>query len=177
MSHTRGTALVVVASCLLWAGGCSTDPTPAPPSAGLTQANSSAPGRSNRYPDVTQVSASRDPDGTWTFDVTMTSPYDTPERYADGWRVSSGDRVVLGEMTLGHDHASEQPFTRTQTGVEIPPDVDSVTVQGRDLVNGYGGAVVSVSLGTKRPQASDLQKPRTDLVSRGGLEPPRPLGH
>ena len=89
--------------------------------------------------------ASSTGDGTWTFNVTMSSPYDTPERYADGWRVTSGDRV-FGEMTLGHDHASEQPFTRTQTGVTIPPEITSVTVQGRDLKNGYGGGVAEVEL-------------------------------
>ena len=41
------------------------------------------------------------------------------ERYADGWRVLDEAGEVLGEMELGHDHASEQPFTRTQTGALI----------------------------------------------------------
>ena len=147
MPHTRGTALAV-AACLLGAGGCSTDPAPPRPSPQLSQevtTGTDGPSVTARYPDVTNVTVARDPNGTWTFEVTMTSPYDTPERYADGWRVRSGDRV-LGEMTLGHDHASEQPFTRTQTGVEIPDDVDTVTVQGRDLVNGYGGGAVNVQL-------------------------------
>ncbi len=50
------------------------------------------------------------------------------------------DGVVLGEHALTHDHADEQPVTRTQTGLEIPEGVDVVTVEGRDAQNGYGGA-------------------------------------
>lgn len=43
------------------------------------------------------------------------------------------------------DHAAEQPFTR-QTTVEIPDDVDEITVEGRDQVGGYGGATVTVAV-------------------------------
>jgi len=78
--------------------------------------------------------------------VTISSPYDTPQQYADGWRVLALDDAVLGEHTLLHDHANEQPFTRTQRGVIIPSDVLSVTIEGRDLVNGYGGSTVTVSV-------------------------------
>lgn len=99
-----------------------------------------------QFPDVVEVVAERAEDGTFTFDVTMSSPYDTPERYADGWRILGPDEEVLGEMTLDHDHAAEQPFTRTQTGVEIPDGVTSVVVEGRDLENGYGGGTQTVDL-------------------------------
>lgn len=100
----------------------------------------------NEFPDVVSVEVSADSGGTYTFAVTMSSPYDTPERYADGWRILGPDDEVYAEMTLGHDHATEQPFTRTQTGVEIPDGVDSVMVEGRDIENGYGGARVTVDL-------------------------------
>ncbi len=84
-----------------------------------------------RYPDV--VDAELEPTGdTWSLDVTISSPYDSPERYADGWRVLSPDGPVLGEHRLAHDHAGEQPFTRTQTGLKIPEGVDEITVEGRD---------------------------------------------
>ncbi|WP_372594341.1 hypothetical protein [Actinotalea sp.] len=78
--------------------------------------------------------------------VTISSPYDTPERYADGWRVLGPDGTTLGEHELGHDHATEQPFTRTQRSVVIPDGVTEVTVEGRDLVNGYGGVTVTVAV-------------------------------
>lgn len=99
-----------------------------------------------RYPDVLDVEATRADDGTWTFAVTLSSPYDTPERYADGWRVMGTDGEVYGEHMLTHDHAGEQPFTRTQRGVEIPSEVDEVVVEGRDQEYGYGGATVTITL-------------------------------
>ena len=100
-----------------------------------------------RFPEIVDVVATRAGDGSWTFDVTVSSPDDTPERYADGWRVVGADGTVYGEHTLTHDHANEQPFTRTQSGVDIPDEVDEVTIEGRDLVNGFGGRSVTVTLG------------------------------
>ena len=87
-----------------------------------------------------------DGSGTWTFDATLSSPYDTPQRYADAWRVVGPDGTVFGIRELTHDHASEQPFTRSQTGIEIPEDVQTVTVEGRDQISGWGGATVEVNL-------------------------------
>ena len=98
------------------------------------------------YPDVIEAEASQDSDGTWRFDVTLSSPYDSPQRYADGWRVLAPDGTELGVRVLGHDHAAEQPFTRTLSGVNIPAGVDSVTIEGRDQVSGWGGATVEVTL-------------------------------
>lgn len=98
------------------------------------------------YPDVVGVEAVHDGDGSWTFNVTLSSPYDSPERYADAWRVVGPDGTVYGERLLLHDHAAEQPFTRSQSGVEIPDDVTTVTVEGRDQVSGWGGATMDVTL-------------------------------
>lgn len=97
------------------------------------------------YPDVVDVSVSRN-GSVYDFDVTMSSPYDSPERYADAWRVIGDDGHVYGIRELLHDHADEQPFTRSLRGVEIPDSVTSVTIQGRDQVYGWGGDVVEVSL-------------------------------
>lgn len=100
----------------------------------------------DRFPTVQEVVPEQNDDGTWNFSVTITSPYDSPERYADGWRVVGPDGTEFGTHTLTHDHASEQPFTRRQSGVTIPGDVDEVTVEGRDLVNGFGGETYTVGL-------------------------------
>jgi N-acetylmuramoyl-L-alanine amidase len=97
------------------------------------------------YPDVIEASVSLV--GTsYTFDVTVSSPYDSPDRYADAWRVVGDDGQVYGVRELTHDHANEQPFTRSLTGVEIPETVGSVTIEGRDLVYGWGGATVEITL-------------------------------
>lgn len=55
------------------------------------------------------------------------------------------DGNELGRRELIHDHAAEQPFTLQMT-VEIPDDVDEITVEGRDQVSGYGGATVTVAV-------------------------------
>lgn len=98
------------------------------------------------FPDVIDANARLDGDGTWSFDATLSSPYDTAERYADAWRVVGPDGAEYGIRVLTHDHASEQPFTRSQSGIAIPDDVDEVTVQGRDQVSGWGGQTVVVEL-------------------------------
>lgn len=92
------------------------------------------------FPEIVDVVLTPEDGGTFLVEVTVSSPYDTPERYADGWRVLDPDGTVLAEHTLAHDHANEQPFTRSDPGVAIPDGVEQVTVEGRDLCNGYGGA-------------------------------------
>lgn len=98
-----------------------------------------------RHPDVVAAEATFDGDA-WTFTVTISSPYDSPDRYADAWRVVGPDGTVYGERLLAHDHANEQPFTRSQGGIEIPDDVDTVLVEGRDLRYGWGGGVLTYDL-------------------------------
>lgn len=103
-------------------------------------------GAEELFPDVLEATANQDGDGTWTFAATLSSPYDSPERYADAWRVVGPDGTVYGIRELAHDHASEQPFTRNQSGIEIPDEVEIVTVEGHDQISGWGGATVDVSL-------------------------------
>lgn len=98
------------------------------------------------FPDVIDATATQADDGTWTIAATLSSPYDSPERYADGWRVIGPDGTEFGQRLLTHDHADEQPFTRTHSGVVIPPDIDVVTIQGRDQISGWGGLTFEVAL-------------------------------
>ena len=98
------------------------------------------------FPDVIGVQLVSSGDRVYDVVVSISSPYDSPERYADGWRVLDPEGNVLGTHTLMHDHASEQPFTRTQAGLEIPEGITSITVEGRDQVNGYGGGTLSIDI-------------------------------
>jgi hypothetical protein len=41
---------------------------------------------------------------------------------------------------------NEQPFTRSQSGIVIPPGVTQVRVRAHDLVDGYSGREVLVDL-------------------------------
>jgi N-acetylmuramoyl-L-alanine amidase len=97
------------------------------------------------YPDVTDVVVRRSGDEV-AFEVTISSPYDSADRYADGFRIVGDDGEVYGVRELTHDHANEQPFTRNLGSVDIPATVDTVTVEARDLVYGWGGETVSVAL-------------------------------
>jgi len=99
-----------------------------------------------KFPDVVSVKVTPRSANLFDFDVTVSSPYDTPQRYADAIRVLAKTDVVLGERILFHDHADEQPFTRDVYGVKIPPGVRIVVVQARDKANGYGGKTVEVTL-------------------------------
>lgn len=101
---------------------------------------------SQRYPDVMAVKAQSRTADSFDFDVTVSSPYDTPQRYADAFRVVGKDGTVYGERRLLHDHAGEQPFTRDLYGVRIPRGVRAVTVQARDQKYGYGGKTAEVAL-------------------------------
>lgn len=99
-----------------------------------------------KYPDILQVEVKSSGANRFAFAVTLSSPYDTPQRYADGFRVSNRDGVVYGVRTLWHDHQYEQPFTRSLGGVEIPPDIRVVVIEGRDQEYGFGGKTFEVAL-------------------------------
>lgn len=99
-----------------------------------------------KYPDVVDVTVKPRGADIFYFDVTISSPYDTPQRYADAFRVVGKDGRVYGERKLLHDHENEQPFTRNLGDVKIPQGVRAVVVQARDQKYGYGGKTVDVAL-------------------------------
>ncbi len=103
--------------------------------------------------DVVYVRAVETSPHVWTFFVTVAHPDTGWEDYADGWDVVLPDgTVVLPKpddpftRLLLHPHETEQPFTRSQSGIAIPADVTQVTVRAHDLVDGWGGAEVVVDL-------------------------------
>jgi hypothetical protein len=130
---------------LLVASGCGVWPI-------FSAANQSAMDNSANA-DVTFVRAVEQAEGRWTFYVTVAHPDSGWEDYADGWDVVLPDgSVILPDpgspftRLLLHPHETEQPFTRSQSGIEIPADVTTVRVRAHDLVDGYGGAEVVVDL-------------------------------
>ncbi|MGC9358397.1 MAG: hypothetical protein ACP5GX_11035, partial [Anaerolineae bacterium] len=121
------------------------DPDPSPTMTSAATGNANA--------DVTHVRAIRGSDGTWTFHVTVSHPDTGWEDYADGWDVVTPGGEVLKPnpddaftRVLLHPHVNEQPFTRSQSGIEIPSDVTEVRVRAHDLVDGFGGQEVVVDL-------------------------------
>jgi hypothetical protein len=117
--------------------------TPAPPPSTSGQGNA----------DVLYVRALQASDGAWTFHVTVEHPDTGWEDYADGWDVVTPDGTVLKPdpdspftRLLLHPHETEQPFTRSQSGIVIPDGVTQVRVRAHDLVDGFGGREVLVDL-------------------------------
>jgi hypothetical protein len=103
--------------------------------------------------DVEFVRAVETGDGVWTFHVTVRHPDTGWEDYADGWDVVLPDGTVVKPdpdspftRLLLHPHETEQPFTRSQSGIVIPADITTVTVRAHDLVDGFGGREVVVDL-------------------------------
>jgi len=136
--------LVVLVACAAVALGCSAGDTAAP---GDGSAGPEASGEiTQRFPDVLGAEVTATGDDEYEIAVTISSPYDTQERYADGWRVLTPDGEVLAEHDLAHHHANEQPFTRTRGPFAIPEGVEEVIVEGRDLEHGYGGETITVEV-------------------------------
>lgn len=140
----------LLAAFLLLAG-CQSDATAPADSSSATPTAASvedcSPTADADFPDVVGAEVVDRGDGTFTVAATLCSAYDTSERYADAWRVSVPGGDVLGVRELLHDHAGEQPFTRSLGDpVEVPDDVDTLVVEGRDLANGWGGATFEVDV-------------------------------
>jgi len=103
--------------------------------------------------DVLFVKAAQAADGTWRFDVTVAHPDTGWEDYADGWDVVLPDGSVVKPRPadpftrlLVHPHVDEQPFTRSQGGIRIPPQVTQVEVRAHDLRHGFGGRTIVLDL-------------------------------
>jgi hypothetical protein len=96
--------------------------------------------------DVVAARATREASGTWRFEVTVRHADDGWKHFADRWEVVTPDGKVLATRVLMHPHETEQPFTRSMGGVEIPASIDNVVVRARDSLHGYGGAEVIVTL-------------------------------
>ncbi len=93
-------------------------------------------------PQVVGVEAIQAGDGSWRFDVTVRHADEGWEHYADRWQVVGPDGVLLGERVLLHPHETEQPFTRSLSGVLVPDGTAQVTVTAHDSVHGWGPPLV-----------------------------------
>lgn len=77
----------------------------------------------------------------WRFDVTVRHADEGWDHYANAFRVETVEGEELGTRVLLHPHVEEQPFTRSLTGVSVPPDVTQVVVRAVDSVHGDGEGV------------------------------------
>lgn len=94
--------------------------------------------------DVVAATYTQAADGSYRFEVTVRHADDGWEHYADSWQVIGPDGHVLGKRVLAHPHDTEQPFTRSQSGIVIPAGVKRVVVRAHDKKHGWGGAEMTV---------------------------------
>ncbi|MCW8908143.1 MAG: hypothetical protein OQL28_12900 [Sedimenticola sp.] len=85
--------------------------------------------------EIVSAEAEREGDG-YRFHVTLRHADSGWEHYANVWRVLGPDGTLLGERILYHPHVDEQPFTRSLSGVRIPPGTDYVEIEAGDSVHG-----------------------------------------
>jgi len=100
--------------------------------------------------------------GVWRIDVTVQHDDEGWEHYANAWRVVTADetRKELAKRVLEHPHTKE-PFTRSLTGVKLPPGIQKVIIEAHDKVHEYGGETVTVDLSLK-------SGPNFEVVRGGG---------
>ena len=115
--------------------------------------------------DVLFVSARLTSENVWSFSVTLEHEDTGWEDYADGWDVVLPDGTVLKPdpndpftRLLLHPHENEQPFTRSQSGIDIPADVTTVFVRAHETVEGYGASVVAVDLTAPSGDRFEVQR-------------------
>lgn len=84
--------------------------------------------------------------GSCTFTVTLEHGDEGWNHYANQWDVVTLDDQVLKSRVLYHPHENEQPFTRSLSGVTIPPGVSQVKIRARDTVHGYSAQKFLVDL-------------------------------
>ena len=87
-------------------------------------------------PIVVDATAHRQ-NATWTIEVTIRHPDTGWDHFASGWEVIAPDGTLLGYRELTHPHVDEQPFTRSLSGLILPPGVDHVFIRPRCTLDGW----------------------------------------
>jgi hypothetical protein len=96
--------------------------------------------------DVLKAEARRSNGGSYQFSVTLRHDDAGWDHYADRWQVVALDGTVLATRVLAHPHVDEQPFTRSLSGVDIPPSLTAVIIRGGDSEHGFGGVELRLEL-------------------------------
>ncbi len=96
--------------------------------------------------DIVNVKISKQGADSYRFEVTLRHADTGWKHYADAFIVVGPSGKQLGKRVLFHPHVNEQPFTRSLSGVKIPPDIKMVTVRAHDSVHELGGKEMQVKL-------------------------------
>ena len=100
----------------------------------------------NDFAQVLFVHARKENGGTWTFETTVRHNDQGFDHYADAWQVIEPNGQIIAERVLAHPHDTEQPFTRSQTGINISTGTTTVRVRAKCNVHNFGGQEIIVDL-------------------------------
>jgi hypothetical protein len=98
-------------------------------------------------------------ENTYTVSATVRHNDTGWENYADAFEVK-GDNVQNGLRVLAHPHETEQPFTRSQSGV-VASGV--VWIEAKDNVEGIPGGKIYLDLESSRLSNRDVIEVRYEL--------------
>jgi len=84
--------------------------------------------------------------GKFRFDVTLRHADEGWKHYANRWQVETPEGNILGTRVLLHPHVNEQPFTRSLSGVNVPPEVKTITIRAFDSVHADSKMTVDVKI-------------------------------
>ena len=96
--------------------------------------------------EVEIVDVEVDCSNSCAFSVTLKHGDEGWLHYASQWDVVTMDGKLLKSRVLYHPHVDEQPFTRSLSGVKIPPGTTEVKVRAKDLKHGYSSAQYTVKI-------------------------------
>lgn len=105
---------------------------------------------------VTQVDVKEQNQSYW-FEVTVKSPDEGCEQYADWWEIIDETGELLYRRILTHSHVNEQPFTRSGGPLKVSPG--KIMIIRAHMNNlGYGEKVMkgSVKDGFKSATLSEV---------------------
>jgi len=110
--------------------------------------------------------------GAYQFLVTLKSPDQSCDRYADWWEVVREDGSLAYRRILRHSHPDEQPFTRAGGPVRLERD-QVIVVRGHLHPAGYGGVAFRGSVAEGFARWKD---PPADFAAELGEREPLPRG-
>jgi len=88
----------------------------------------------------------RQQDGRYHIQASLRHNDSGWDHYANRWEVLGPSGEVIATRILAHPHVHEQPFTRGLSDISIPPTWTWVRVRAHDLVHGYAGREVTLSV-------------------------------
>lgn len=93
--------------------------------------------QNNAAADVVKVQA-KGKNGSYSFSVTISSPDQGCQQYADWWEVISDNGDLIYRRILLHSHVKEQPFSRSGGPIKINSE-QNIWIRVHMNNSGYGG--------------------------------------